>query len=95
MPSIEALAMAGADCNKCEIHLEDVEKRHTIYKTRPQYLLADEGMGSWQSGKKKKKGGGLIRKLGLGRHGKEVSNKEEVMDMAMQEGNSDQYRKGL
>lgn len=66
MPSIEALAMAGADCNECEIHLEDVEKRHTIYKTRPQYLLADDGTSSGEADQlnlNKKGAGGVIRKL--------------------------------
>uniref|UniRef100_A0A7N0TJJ8 Uncharacterized protein n=1 Tax=Kalanchoe fedtschenkoi TaxID=63787 RepID=A0A7N0TJJ8_KALFE len=46
MPSIEALAMAGADCDECGIHLEDVEKRHTIHESRPQYLQADQGSPS-------------------------------------------------
>lgn len=66
MPSIEALAMSGADCNECKIHLEDVEKRHTIYKSRPQYLLAEDGTstGGGQSGIKKK---GAVRKLGFRR----------------------------
>ena len=34
--SIEALAMAGVDCNECQINLEDMEDEAT-----PQHLLAD------------------------------------------------------
>nr|POE60898.1 hypothetical protein CFP56_31323 [Quercus suber] len=38
--SIEALAMAGIDCIKCTINLEEVEHRD-VEKT-PQYLLAEQ-----------------------------------------------------
>ncbi|OIT19711.1 hypothetical protein A4A49_40231 [Nicotiana attenuata] len=41
--SVEALAMAGADYNKCNVHLEDMEQRNS--ERTPQHLLADESEG--------------------------------------------------
>lgn len=37
--SIEALAMAGADYSKCDINLEELERRDS--EKPPQYLLAE------------------------------------------------------
>ncbi|CAN1345829.1 hypothetical protein LINPERPRIM_LOCUS40545 [Linum perenne] len=37
MPSLEALAMSGADYKKCGVSLMEKDRRET-----PQYLLADE-----------------------------------------------------
>ncbi|KDP46811.1 hypothetical protein JCGZ_24020 [Jatropha curcas] len=39
MPSIEALAMAGVDCGKCSISLEERERRDR--EKTPPYLLAE------------------------------------------------------
>ena len=38
--SIEALAMAGIDCIKCTIDLEEIE--HIDVEKTPQYLLAEQ-----------------------------------------------------
>ena len=38
--SIDALAMAGADCMKCSINFEEME--HTDLEMTAEYLLADQ-----------------------------------------------------